>query len=54
MDKVIEFANGSQIKIIETGDSSFRTRRYEVLMEKEDLEILWYLREVYTNENTLS
>ena len=51
MDKVIEFTDGSQIEIIETGDSSFRTRRCEVFMIQEDLDLLWYLNEVYTNED---
>lgn len=50
MDKVIKFKNGSQIEIIETDGSSFRTQ-YEVLMTKEDLEMLWYFNEVYANEN---
>lgn len=54
MDKVIELTNGSQIKIIKTGDSSFRTRRCNPFMTQEDLDLLWYLNEVYVNENIIS
>lgn len=51
MDEVIKFKNGSQIKIVKTDNSSFRTKRCEVFMTKEDLELLWYLNEVYANED---
>ncbi len=54
MDKVIEFKNGSQIEIIKTSDSSFRNRECKPFMTQEDLDLLWYLKEVYVNENALS
>lgn len=48
MDKVIELVNGSQIKIIETNDF-FRAKRCKPFMTQGDLDLLWYLNEVYTN-----
>lgn len=54
MGEVIEFVNRSQIKIIETNNFSFRAKRCKMFMTQEDLDLLWYLNEVYTNENTES
>lgn len=50
MGEVIEFVNGSQIKIIETNDFSFRAKRCKPFMTQGDLDLLWYLKEVYTND----
>lgn len=54
MDKVIEFKNGSQIEIIKTRNFSFRNKKCKLFMTQEDLGLLWYLNEVYGNEDTLS
>lgn len=54
MGEVIEFVNRSQIEIIKTSDSSFRNKKCKPFMTQEDLDLLWYLNEVYTNENTES
>lgn len=54
MDKVVEFKNGNQIEIIKTSDSSFRNKKCKPFMTQEDLGLLWYLNEVYVNENALS
>ena len=54
MDKVVEFKNGNQIEIIKTSESSFRNKKCKLFMAQEDLCLLWYLSEVYVNENALS
>ena len=54
MDKVVEFKNGNQIEIIKTSESSFRNKKCKLFMAQEDLGLLWYLNEVYVNENALS
>lgn len=50
MCEVIEFVNGSQIKIIEANDFSFRAKKCNPFMTQGDLDLLWYLNEVYINE----
>lgn len=52
MDKVIRFKNGNQIDIIETYNSSFRNKKCKPFIAQEDLDLLWYLNEVYVDENT--
>lgn len=54
MDKVIEFKNGNQIEIIKTSDSPLKNKKCKPFMTQEDLCLLWYLNEVYVNEDTLS
>ena len=54
MDKVVEFKNGNQIEIVKTSESSFRNKKCKLFMAQEDLGLLWYLNEVYVNENVLS
>ena len=51
MGKVIEFVNGGQIKIIETRYSSFRNKKCKPFITQEDLDLLWYLNEVYVDED---
>lgn len=54
MSEVIKFVNGSQIEIIKMDDFSSRNERCKPFMTQEDLELLWYLNEVYAYENALS
>lgn len=50
MDKVIEFTNGSEIKILKSENPTLHSKGSKVYMTKEDLEMLWYLNTEYINE----
>lgn len=60
MDEVIKFVNGSEVRPIRLDNTSIKSfvpenpelfsERRKVFMTEEDMEMMWYLKEVYVNE----